>query len=214
MKVFYGRASTAKQEMSCEIQISEVENKFGKMDNYFCDEGISGAAPIEKRVELLAMIDGLNRGDKVYVYSVSRIARDTFAALWIEKEITKQGATLHSVKEDLDASPESILLKQICYAFAEYERQMIRARTKAAKKTYRQQGKFIGGTREYGYQVIDGELVEDFEEQSVIDMVKEWKSSGEKMTTIQQKLNDAGIPSATGKEWHYMSVRKLIKRVA
>ena len=31
-KVFYGRASTNHQEMSCEIQLNEVENTFGKMD--------------------------------------------------------------------------------------------------------------------------------------------------------------------------------------
>ena len=214
MRYFYGRASTSNQKMSTEIQLQEVEQRFGKVDRIFTDEGVSGAAPMEKRVALIEMISQLSRGDEVYVWSLSRIARETLLNLMIEKEITKAGAKIISVKEELNDTPESILLKQICMAFAEYERQMIKARTKAAKKVYRQQGKFIGGTREYGFQVVDGELVEDHEEQSVIDMIREWKSGGDKMTTIQQKLNDAGIPSATGNEWHYMSVRKLVKRVA
>ena len=213
-KFFYGRASTKKQEMSCEIQIKEVEEKFGECDKYFTDEGISGASPLEKRAGLLEMLDVIGKGDEVYIYSVSRMSRDVLQGLFIEKEITKTGAKLFSVKEEMDGSPESVLLRQICMSMAQYERSLIASRTKAAKKTYRQQGKFIGGTREYGFQVVDGELVEDHEEQSVIDMIREWKSGGDKMTTIQQKLNDAGIPSATGNEWHYMSVRKLVKRVA
>lgn len=214
MKYFYGRASTSNQKMSTEIQLQEVEQRFGKVDRIFTDEGVSGAAPMEKRVALIEMISQLRRGDEVYVWSLSRIARETLLNLMIEKEINKAGAKIISVKEELNDTPESILLKQICMAFAEYERQMIRARTKAAKKVYRQQGKFSGGKREYGYKVVEGQLVEVEEEQKVIGMIKEWKSSGSKMAEIQRKLNENNIPSSTGVAWNYYSVRNLVKRVA
>lgn len=214
MRLFYGRASTNHQEMSCEIQLNEVEAKFGKMDATYFDQGISGAASIEKREALLEMLEDIKRGDKVFIYSLSRIARDTLQNLWIEREIVKAGATIHSVKENFADTPEAVMMRTILSAFATYEREMIKARTKAAKKTMRDKGLYVGGKREYGYRVSDGRLIEDEEEQSVIDLIKGWKSSGDKIATIHRKLNDAGIESATGGTWHYKSVSKLVKRVA
>ena len=40
-KIFYGRASTNKQELSAELQLNEVEEKFGSMSAVFFDKGIS-----------------------------------------------------------------------------------------------------------------------------------------------------------------------------
>ena len=214
MRLFYGRASRHHQEMSCEIQLNEVEARFGSIDKTYFDQGISGAAPIEKREALLSMLEEIKKGDEVFIYSLSRIARDTMTCLYLEKEIVKAGATIHSVKEDFADTPEATLLRQIVMCFSQYEREMIKARTKAAKKTMRDKGLYIGGKREYGYTVSDGRLIEDEEEQSVIDLIKGWKRSGDKIATIHRKLNDAGIESATGGTWHYTQVSRLVKKVA
>ena len=37
-KIFYGRSSTNKQELSAELQLNDVEEKFGKMDYKFFDK--------------------------------------------------------------------------------------------------------------------------------------------------------------------------------
>ena len=214
-KIFYGRCSTAKQEMSCEIQLNEVESKFGSLDFTYCDVGISGSSSLEKREALLEMLANLKKNDDVYIYSLSRIARDTLQNLTIENEIKKAGAKLHSVKENYeDETPEAVMMRTILAAFSSYERELIKARTKAAKKTMRKKGLYNGGKREYGYKVADGRLIEDEKEQGVIEMVKDWKTSGDKIATIHRKLNESNIPSATGGTWHYKSVRKLVKRVA
>jgi DNA invertase Pin-like site-specific DNA recombinase len=159
-------------------------------------------------------LDEIKKGDEVYIYSLSRIARDTLQNLWIEREIVKAGAKIYSVKEDFEQTPEAVMMRTILSAFATYEREMIKARTAAAKRTYRSQFKYCGGKREYGFEVVDGKMVENKEEQQVIGKIKEWKSAGDKIVDIQRKLNDAGIPSATGKEWSYERLRILVKRVA
>jgi DNA invertase Pin-like site-specific DNA recombinase len=214
MRIFYGRASTNHQEMSCDIQLNEVESAFGPVDKKYFDLGVSGAAPIEKREAFLEMLENLKRGDEVFIYSLSRIARDTLTNLYLEKEIVKAGATIHSVKEDFADTPEAVMMRTILSAFATYEREMIKARTKAAKKTMRDKGLYNGGSVEYGYRVSNGSLIGDEEQQSVIDLIKDWKSSGDKIKTIQRKLNEAGIESATGGVWHYTQVYRLVKRVA
>ena len=61
MKYFYGRSSTSRQEMSYELQLDEVENKFGTMDGVFFDKGVSGGAKIEKRVKLLELLEVLKK---------------------------------------------------------------------------------------------------------------------------------------------------------
>ena len=214
MRFFYGRASTNHQEMSCEIQLAEVEEKYGSMDKTYFDQGVSGAAPIEKRVALLTMLDEINKGDEVYIYALSRIARDTLTSLYVEKEIIKAGATILSVNEDFSDSPEAVMLRTILSAVNAYELAIIRARTKAAKKTMKDKGLYIGGTAPYGYTVSNGALVEDEEQMRVIELIKGWKRSGDKIKTIQRKLNDLGIKSATGSAWEYYSLRRIVKRVA
>ena len=82
-KIFYGRASTAKQEMSCDLQLDEVVSKFGEMDKIYFDSGISGSSPLDKREALLEMLSVLKKNDDVYIYSLSRIARDTLQNLTI-----------------------------------------------------------------------------------------------------------------------------------
>ena len=214
MRIFYGRASTKHQEMSCDLQLNEVEAKFGKMDATYFDQGVGGGAPIEKREALLTMLEEIKRGDEVFIYSLSRIARDTLQNLFIEKEIKKAGAKIHSVKEDFSDTPEAIMMRTILSAVSAYEKSLIQARTSASKRVMRKNGLYAGGKREYGYRVADGRLIEDEKEQGVIEMLKGWKRSGDKIATIQRKLNDAGIESATGGSWHYQSVYKLMKRVA
>ena len=216
MKYFYGRSSTARQEMSFDLQLDEVEKKFGKMDACYFDKGVSGGAPIEKRVKLIELLDVLKKGDEVYIYSFSRIARDTFLHLFIEKEVSVKGAKIISVKEEdsCGVSAEKKMMRVILSAVAEYEKSLIRARVKSSRQTMRKQGRYMGGKREYGYEIKNGGVRMLPDEQKVIEMVKGWKKEGMKMTKIQERLNDAGIPSATGSTWHYMSVRKLVKRVA
>ena len=62
-KVWYGRCSTSRQEMSAELQLDEVVKKFGEMDETYFDKGVSGGAPLDKKVELLKCLESLNKGD-------------------------------------------------------------------------------------------------------------------------------------------------------
>ena len=216
MKYFYGRSSTSRQEMSYELQLDEVENKFGAMDGVFFDKGVSGGAKIEKRVKLLELLDVLKKNDEVYIYSFSRIARDTMLHLFIEKEIDVKGATIVSVKEadSCGTSAEKVMMRTILAAVATYEKEMIRARVKSSRATMRKNNRYMGGKREYGFR-IDGDCLKPVpEEQVVIKKVKTWKSEGMKMTGITVRLNEENIPSATGNVWNYQCVRHLIKRVA
>lgn len=217
MKVFIGRSSTAgagRQEMSGDIQLNEVERTFGSMDRVFMDTGISGSAPIEKRPALIEALDTLKKGDTLYCYSFSRIARDTFLHLFIEKEASVKGFEIMSVAEEdsCGTGAEKKLFRTLLAACAEYERAIIRTRVKAARTKMRKDSKFLGGHRQFGWTRV-GDRVEPVPaERAVIEDIVNKRKAGTSIRAITTGLNSAGIESATGNTWNYHCVRHLLKR--
>ena len=211
-KVFYGRCSTARQEMSAELQLDAVEKKYGPMTEVYFDKGVSGNASLEKKIQLVACLDSLDKNTTLCVYSFSRIARETLQALWIEKEIGLRGAELVSVQEEdaCGSSPEKILLRTILQAISSYERNLITARIKAAKETGKKNSKYLGGRRPYGFIKVGDEMVVEPKESKVISQMMEWRKDGKTYQGITNLLNVSGVPSATGGNWHYRVVYKIL----
>lgn len=218
MKKLILRASTGRQELSAEIQTLKVEERFGKMDEVYLDQGVKGDAPIDKRPALMRCLDELKRGDELYVFSFSRLSRSTFLHLFVEKECDVKGVTITSLSEE-DASgggAEKKLFRTIIAAIAEYEKSMIQARSKAAKETLKAKGRYCGGRRPYGTRIVekDGSRMVELEpnERKVIDRMLSEKKAGRSIRLITEGLNKDSISSATGTSWHYSSVKDIVKR--
>lgn len=214
-KIFYGRKSTSNQATSFDLQLNEVQQKFGEVDKVYFDT-CSGGEKLEKRYELLKLLDEIKKGDIVYVYSLSRISREVFLHLYIEKEIERAGGKIISVKEEssCEDTPEQKMMRTILMAFNEYEKSCIRARTRSAKKVKRQNLEYNGGVREYGYIIEDGKMVPNKDEQKNLELMKEMKQNGSKVVDIQRRLNQMGVKSTTGRDWSYEMVRLTLKRVS
>ena len=218
MKKLILRASTGRQELSAEIQTLKVEERFGKMDEVYLDQGVKGDAPIDKRPALMRCLDELKRGDELYVFSFSRLSRSTFLHLFVEKECDVKGVTITSLSEE-DASgggAEKKLFRTIIAAIAEYEKSMIQARSKAAKETLKAKGRYCGGRRAYGTRIVekDGSRMVELEpnERKVIDRMLSEKKAGRSIRLITEGLNKDSISSVTGPSWHYSSVKDIVKR--
>ena len=213
-KIFYGRSSTNKQELSAELQLNEVEEKFGPMDLKFFDKNISGDANISKREALVTAIDELKKGDTLYIYSFSRVARDSFLQLWLEREIKNRKANLISATEEeyCGETPEKRMIRVILSAVNEYEKEVIRIRTKSARKTMRKNMKYCGGKREYGFKVIGAGMVAVPHEIETLSRMMGWKDEGMSYKRITDRLNEEKIPSASGNSWNYQVVRHILKR--
>ena len=213
-KYFLGRCSTNRQEMSKEMQLDAVQEAFGPMDEVYFDLGISGDAKLDKREAVLECIANLDKGDIIYIYSWSRIARDVFIHLWIEEQVKEKKAFIVSLEDGdtINDTAEKKMMRVIMAAAAELQKAQIKMAVSSARKTMRKQGKFLGGTRQYGYKVVEGELKPVENEQNVISSMVGWKNDGKTIKDITAALNDKSIPSCTGQEWHYMSVRKILQR--
>lgn len=213
-KIFYGRSSLNKQELSAELQLNDVEEKFGKMDFKFFDRGISGDAKISKREALIEALDELKKGDTLYIYSFSRVSRDSFLQLWVEKEVKTRKANLISCKEEeyCGDTPEKRMMRVILSAVNSYEKEVIAIRTKSARKVMRKNNRYCGGKREYGWKINGSALVAVPHEQEVLSNMIDWKDGGMSYTGITKRLNEEEIPSASGNTWNYQVVRHILKR--
>jgi DNA invertase Pin-like site-specific DNA recombinase len=135
----YIRVSTDEQVLGPEVQRAALKRwcgaRGGRLLRVFIDQGASGGESPQERPGLLAALAAVrNLGAGVLLVAKrDRLARDTVLAATIERAVECDGAAVRSADGlgEGDA-PEAVLMRRIADAFAEYERLVIRARTRAA----------------------------------------------------------------------------------
>lgn len=137
----YARVSTEEQDLS--IQTDALE-KAGCEVIY--SEKVSGAA--KKRPQLDAAVMAADRGDTLVVVRLDRLGRSLMQVLeWLEA-FTAAGVGFRSLNEHLDwSTPMGRMHMQMLAVFAEFERAMIAARTKAGMDKLRADGHILGRER-------------------------------------------------------------------
>ena len=140
----YARVSTAEQtnENQKLRLVQYAQSKGWEYDLY--EEVMSSRKTRPVKQELLAK---LRSGDYValVVYKLDRWARSSTELILETKELLDKGIPFVSVSDNLDFSTATGKLHfQILSAFAEFERELIRERTKEGLHRARNQGKQIG----------------------------------------------------------------------
>lgn len=99
------------------------------------------------RPELARLLGRLAPGDVLAVWKLDRLSRSLKDLLLILERIGAAGAGFRSLTEAIDTTmPAGRMMMRMLGAFAEYEREMVRERTRAGLKTARAQGRH-GGRR-------------------------------------------------------------------
>lgn len=182
------------------------------------DAGISGSAGPEKRPALMSAIDALSDGDVLIIAKRDRLSRDVLLACWIDKEVARKRARIVSAAgEGTEADdPSNILMRRIIDSFAEYERRVIAARTKAALQAKRARGERVGSVP-FGFS-LDANgmtLVEDDREQYAIRVMVNLRASrGWSYRRIIDELARRQITAKCGGRWHPKVVMDICRRAA
>jgi DNA invertase Pin-like site-specific DNA recombinase len=99
------------------------------------------------RPQLHQALDQLRPGDVFIVWKLDRLSRSLKDLLHIMELIEAAGAGFRSLTEAIDTTtPAGRMMMQMVGSFAEFERAMIRERTRAGLASARRQGR-IGGRR-------------------------------------------------------------------
>ena len=203
--VGYIRVSTDDQTLSVEAQRARltawcIERHLSLVAVYE-DIGVSGGAELDKRPGLMAAIDALEPGMALVAVQRDRLARDTMNAAMIERLALRAGAKVLTCDGAGEGdSPEAMLMRTMIDAFAQYERQIIKARTKAALAVKRAKGEKLGGRVPYGSQLAsDGTTLEPHaSEQAVIAVARDLHHSGLSTRAIAARLAEQGLLSRAG----------------
>ncbi|MCG6113110.1 MAG: recombinase family protein [Paracoccus sp.] len=134
----YARVSTDDQTL-----LPQVQALTGAGCATIQEEHASGgnrARPVLARV-----LEAIRRGDTLVVVRIDRLARSLSHLLEVIEQLEAKGAFFRSIEDPIDtASPQGKFTLQVLGAAAEFERALIRERTKAGLATARLEGR-IGG---------------------------------------------------------------------
>lgn len=100
-----------------------------------------------ERPGLTALLSSLRAGDTVVIWRLDRLGRSLKDMIHLAEQLDAAGVGLHSVQENIDtASVGGRLVFHLFGALAEFERNLIRERTRAGLAAARARGR-MGGRR-------------------------------------------------------------------
>jgi DNA invertase Pin-like site-specific DNA recombinase len=139
MKIGYARVSTKDQNLNLQI---EALNREGCELIYSEKQSSS-----KERLEFEKLRESVRTGDFVIVWKLDRLGRSLKDLVNIIDEFKSKGVEFRSIVDSFDTtSPNGRLFFSIVAALAEYEKELIKERTRAGLESARLRGR-IGGRR-------------------------------------------------------------------
>ena len=140
MLIGYARVSTNEQDTTAQA----FALKAAGCERIFREKATGGRW---NRPELQRLLDHLRKGDVLVVWKLDRLSRSLRDVLTIMERIQEAKAGFRSLTEAIDTTtPAGRMMMQMIGSFAEFERAMLRERTRAGLESARGEGR-IGGRR-------------------------------------------------------------------
>lgn len=219
--ILYSRVSVASEitdSCSIEMQQSKLRQHADLHDitvvAELCDDGVS--ARDLNRPAIQQALQMLRDGDAncLIIYKLDRLTRnvDDIRAL-IDEFFRSDTHSLVSICDSLDTrSPMGRAIINIISVFSELERETIGSRTRDCL----QQRKMTNQTyckRLYGYNNVDGKLIPDAGEQSVIQRIFDYiDTCCYSFNHAAFLLNESAVPAPSGKRWYHHSISAIYER--
>ena len=205
--IAYARVSTADQTLGLQNQLERCNAAavaFGYLPcESVSDIGVSGGIAPEERPGLAGALDALDAGsvNVLIVTSIDRLGRRSLDVLKLADRAERNGWALVVLDLSLDtATPVGAFTLRVLSAIAEFERDLIRTRTRAAMATAKANGVRFGrpvsdATRTAGVRAA------------------ELRESGRTYAAIGDTLAAEGYQPRGGGDWYPQTVKNAIRSV-
>lgn len=176
-------------------------------ENVFVEAGVSGSIEFQDRPEGAKLFSQMVSGDMVIFPKLDRAFRNTRNALNVLHELKGRGISVHFIDLGGDVTGNGVgaIVFTILSAFATFERERIATRIREVKQMKKEQGKFTGGRRAFGYDVTDGVKVPREDEQVVIRQMAKMREAG----ATYRQLAD-WMASTQERKMTFMGVKKTL----
>lgn len=214
----YARFSSDNQrEESIEAQLRAMHEYCARngaaIVEEFCDRARS--ATTDDRPEFLNMIAASREGkfDIVLVHKLDRFSRNRYDSAYYKRELRKNNVTLMSVLENLDDSPESIILESVLEGMSEYYSKNLGREVMKGMKESARQCRYTGGHVPYGFKVNKETYRFEIEEKEAeaVRMIFQGVCDGLGYAEIIDKLNYLGYRNKAGRPFVKNSITEMLR---
>ena len=189
----------------------------------FKDEGYSGAVLVRPGLEKIRDLSAEGRIEAVLIYSPDRLSRNYAYQVVLLEEFASHGTEVLFVNSPKADTPEQALLLQFQGMIAEYERALIKERSRRGKRSKAKAGivNVLGGAP-YGYKYIrkTNESIacyEIVEEEALVvgEIYKLYTEEFLSLRAIAKELSERKIKTRKGNEcWERTSVWNILSNPA
>lgn len=221
--ILYARFSprpNSEECTSCQRQLEDLraycEENDLEVAGEFHDDALSGSDDMSRRPGLMDASVACKRGYVLLVRSHDRLFRDLAKAVVFRSRLEAKGVEIRSATEPAanGDDPTSKLLRNLFSAIAEYQRETIRARTKARIRQRQAALKPVSKIPPYGWQISrKGDRLEEVPtEQLVIDRICREYDAGLGYRQIARMLNHTNAPTRGKHQWNHKIVERILRR--
>lgn len=214
---FYGRFSSNNQrEESIDAQLRAAED-FAKRNGYeivkvYADKAKTGTSS-NKRLEFMSMIKDSEKGEFQYiiVHKLDRFSRNKYDSAIYKRKLKQNGVRLISVTEQLDGSPESIILESVIEGMSEYYSKNLARETMKGLKENAYKAPHTGGLPPLGYDVNkDKRYIINEKEAECVRLIFDMYIAGYSRSKMVDKLNELGFKTKLGAMFRANSIHSII----
>ncbi|MDD6034131.1 MAG: recombinase family protein [Oscillospiraceae bacterium] len=214
----YARFSSDRQrEESIDAQMRAIR-EYAERNGYeivSVYQDYAQSATTDRRPEFQRMIADARQGDFDYliVHKLDRFSRDRYDSVMYKRELERCGVRLLSVSENLDGSPESLILESVIEGMAAYYSQNLAREVEKGKRENALKAVHVGGRPPLGYDVdpVTRQLIVNSREAEAVRLIFSKYLEGEGYTAILNALNAGGYRTKLGQPFGKNSLYEILR---
>lgn len=214
----YARFSSEMQrDESIDAQLRAIREYAKKNGAIVVQEYIDRAhtATTDQRPAFQQMIYDAKRGafNWVIVHKLDRFSRNRYDSVLYRRELKIVGVELRSVLENLDGSPESVLLESLLEGINEFYSRNLAREVQKGKKENALQAKHVGGIPPLGYVVNPQTMLLELDlfEAQAVKLIFQLYLDGAGYTEIIDTLNQKGYRTKRGNPFGKNSIYEVLR---
>lgn len=216
MAAIYARYSSDNQRHeSIDAQVRAIKEYAGKNNieivKIYADE--AKTATSDKRPEFQQMIkdSGLGIFDTVIVHKLDRFSRDKYDSACYKRMLKQNGIKLISITENLDGSPESLILESLLEGMAQYYSANLAREVMKGMKETAYQCRHTGGQPPLGYDVNeDKKYIINESEAEIVRKIFDMYINRYSYAQIIDYLNKRGYKTKAGNTFGKNSIYSIL----
>tara|TARA_R110002073_G_scaffold202368_3_gene361803 strand:- start:965 stop:1645 length:681 start_codon:yes stop_codon:yes gene_type:complete len=175
------------------------------------DSNCSWNQEFHRRESGKRLLSLLQPGDVILCSKLERICSSSHEVIKLIQRLLDMSVQLHIVElgGDITDFELSVNFAKVTKMYSALEKRKSAERIKGVKQRQRKQGRYLGGSRPFGYMIHEnGRLIENPMEQRVLRRIMDLKKQGKSLRAISSEVSTPVMPIS------FKTVQRLLQRHA